>query len=67
MVRNLNNRPAALGDLATSGGGALRMIRVIAKLRQRQLQFARCGKIRDSVRYAQWVRRVSRAGEVCHG
>lgn len=63
MVRNIDNHPT-VPELP--GGGDLRMIRVIAKLRQRQLQSARRGRVLDSARYAQWVRRVSRAGEVCH-
>ena len=66
MVCNVDNRPTAPAPaLGGSRGGDLRMIRVIAKLRQRQLQFARRGNVRDSARYARWVRRVSRAGEVC--
>ena len=46
----------------TSG---LRLIRVIAKLRQRQLQLARRGKVAESAHYAERVRRISRSGTIC--
>jgi len=51
----------AVNHLEESQGSELRMIRVIAKLRQRQLQLARQGKVEESARYAQRVYRVAGA------
>ena len=49
--------------IADAGAANLRMIRVIAKLRHRQLNYARKGRLADSARYAKWVQRICRGSD----